>query len=483
MAVGVGTAYGSRQGSLQSECPQAEFRSEVARRDQGRPCGGALYDSIDRHSAQQSKALTFCLRSAKMPSTQCLAGLGPTYGSKDRPAGITESLTPMNETTTAHPSAESPGNRYDRMEWAGAFGDLGTLIPFVVAYIGVLKLEPFGVLFAFGSAMLACGLYYKTPIPVQPMKAIGAVAATQAVQTAVVTPAAVYSAALATGLIWVILGLSGAAARVARFIPPAVVLGIMLGLGFGFMLEGVKMMQTNWIVAVIGGIGTLLLMGNRKIPAMFVLLAFGAAVGMVQNPELFVQLVQTPIGIKTPTFALSDLTWNQVFVGVVLLALPQIPLTLGNAVIAIKEENNRLFPQRPVSEGGVAVSTGIMNMFSATVGGVPMCHGAGGMAGHVAFGAKTGGSVVILGALLVILAVFLSGSVEVLFKLFPAAVLGVILFLTGGQLALGSSAFPAERGNRIVLLLTAALCMWNVAAGFIVGVALHHLNKRHLLQM
>ena len=80
------------------------------------------------------------------------------------------------------------------MEWAGAFGDLGTLIPFVVAYIGVLKIDPFGILFTFGTALVICGLYYKTPFPVQPMKAIGAVATTQAAQTAVITPAAVCSA-------------------------------------------------------------------------------------------------------------------------------------------------------------------------------------------------------------------------------------------------------------------------------------------------
>ena len=65
------------------------------------------------------------------------------------------------------------------MEWAGAFGDLSTLIPFVVAYLSVLKMDPFGVLFAFGAAMLVCGFYYRTPMPVQPMKAIGAVAATR----------------------------------------------------------------------------------------------------------------------------------------------------------------------------------------------------------------------------------------------------------------------------------------------------------------
>ena len=38
--------------------------------------------------------------------------------------------------------AAPAGNRFDRMEWAGAFGDLGTLIPFVVAYISLLKMDP-----------------------------------------------------------------------------------------------------------------------------------------------------------------------------------------------------------------------------------------------------------------------------------------------------------------------------------------------------
>lgn len=381
------------------------------------------------------------------------------------------------------PRSTGKGNRYDRMEWAGAFGDLGTLIPFVAAYIGVLKLDPFGVLFAFGLCMLACGLRYKTPIPVQPMKAIGAVAVTQAAQTAVVTPGAVYGAALATGAAWLFLGLSGMAARVTRLVPPAVVLGIMLGLGFGFMLEGVKMMQTDWPIALLASLGTLVLMGNRTLPAMFVLLAFGAAVGAWRQPQLLHELSQVPVGLPAFSFALSDVGWHELAIGTVLLALPQLPLTLGNAVIAIKEENNRLFPQHPVSENGLAVSTGIMNVFSAVAGGVPMCHGAGGMAGHVAFGARTGGALVILGLILLALALFFSAGVALLFKLFPLSILGVILFLTGAQLALGSSALPADRNQRLVALITAALCMWNVAAGFMLGLALHLMVRRGWVRM
>src|SRR5580698_2704779 len=126
-------------------------------------------------------------------------------------------------------------NRFDRMEWAGAFGDLGTLLPFVVAYLAALKMDPFGVLFSFGLAMVICGLVYKTPFPVQPMKAIGAVATTQAAQTLTVTAGAVHAASLASGAIWLVLGLTGTAQRVARLVDRPVVVGIILGLGFGFM--------------------------------------------------------------------------------------------------------------------------------------------------------------------------------------------------------------------------------------------------------
>lgn len=369
-------------------------------------------------------------------------------------------------------------NRFDRMEWAGAFGDLGTLIPFVVAYIGVLKMDPFGILVSFGAAMVVCGLYYRTPFPVQPMKAAGAVAITQAAQTAVITPAAVVGASLVTGILWLVLGLTGAAERIAKWVPRAVVLGIILGLGMGFMLEGIKMMATGWLIGTIGLTGTLLLTTNRTIPAMFVLLIFGAVVGAIGDPEALRAMSSLSIEFRAPSFVLATITWHDLAIGAVFLALPQLPLTLGNALIAIREENNRLFPDRPVTDRTVATSTGVMNLAGAALGGVPMCHGAGGMAGHVAFGARTGGALVILGTILLGLAFFLSGSVETIFRLFPPAVLGVILFLTGAQLALGSCDFGTDKAERFVTLVTAAFSMWNVGIAFIVGLAAAWLARR-----
>jgi Molybdate transporter of MFS superfamily len=369
------------------------------------------------------------------------------------------------------------------MEWAGAFGDLGTLIPFVVAYIAVVKVAPLGVLFSFGLALVLCGLYYRTPFPVQPMKAIGAVAATQAAQTAVVSQATVYAAALATGCIWLLLGLTGATGAVTRRVPRAVVIGIVLGLGMGFMLKGIQMMSSDWAIAAVALVGTLLLLTNRVIPAMFLLLLFGAAVGVIGHPGALATVRATHVELRWPTFALSSVGWHDLLIGTTLLALPQVPLTLGNAVLAIREENNRLFPDRPVTENGVAISTGVLNLAGAALGGVPMCHGAGGMAGHVMFGARTGGAPIILGVLLLGVALFFSGSVEGILSVLPPPVLGVILFLTGAQLALGSCDFSRNKGERFVTLVTAAFAIWNVGLAFVAGVALTVLATRGRLRL
>ena len=369
------------------------------------------------------------------------------------------------------------------MEWAGAFGDLGTLIPFVVAYISMLSLDAFGVLFSFGLAMIACGVVYRTPFPVQPMKAVGAIATTQAAQTLTITAGAVYAASLASGAIWLLLGLTGAAQKITRLIGRPVVVGIILGLGFGFMLNGARLMADNWWI---GGVAlgiTLLLLGSRRMPAMFLLLIFGGVCGIIVDPTLASQLADITVDPRMPSFALAGITWNDFMIGTLFLALPQVPLTLGNAIIAITEENNQLFPDRPVTEQRAAISTGLMNLGSAALGGIPMCHGAGGMAGHVRFGARTGGAPIILGTILLVLALFFSSSLTTLLRIFPPAILGVILFLTGAQLALGACDISKDKGERLATVITAALAIWNVGIAFVVGSAVYLVARRGWLKL
>jgi len=395
---------------------------------------------------------------------------------------MNSSLPPGSQAAAA-PNVSGAALSFGRGEWAGAFGDLGTLVPFLLAYITIVGIEPAGMLLAFGVAFAAAGIYFRTPFPVQPMKAIGAVAITGAAQTAVITPQAVAVAALATGVIWLLLGLTGTTERVARWVGRPVTLGIVLGLGIAFMLDGTRMMATGiWLAAPLLLL-TILLLANRALLAMVLILAAGAAWAVLTEPAVAGALARIEVGVKPPAWPFHGLNWEAVFVGVVLLALPQVPLTLGNAVIAPVEFNNREFSDRPVTERKVAISTGIMNTIGSLIGAVPMCHGAGGMAAQVSFGARTGGAPVIIGVLLIVLALALSESVAILLRLFPHPALGVMLFLAGIQLALGSCDFSKDKGERFVTLGTAALSVWNVGIAFVFGVAVLWIVRRGWLRL
>ena len=370
-------------------------------------------------------------------------------------------------------SARRTKNLYNKMEWAGAFGDIGTLIPFVVAYITIVKVEPLGLLFMFGISLLIAGLYYKTPLPIQPMKAIGAAAIAGGI-----SPAALFGSGLTTGIFWLLAGATGAIRPISKLATKPVVRGIMLGLGLSFMVAGINRMKTAPVLAGIALVVTYLLLTNPRIPAMFMLLIIGVVSAVIMDPQLMSELAKIHIGFKLPVFSLFAMTWNDLVAGTLLLTLPQIPLTFGNAVIAIVAKNNELFPDRKVTEKKIAVSQGIMNLVAPIFGGVPMCHGAGGMAGHVRFGAKTGGALVILGSLLVLIALFFSDSVAIFFKIFPNAILGVILFFAGSELAIVVRDIGDKKSDFYVMLIVAAFAMWNMGAAFLAGVILDNSLRR-----
>jgi hypothetical protein len=374
-------------------------------------------------------------------------------------------------------------NRFDRMEWAGAFGDLGTLIPFVIAYVATLKLDPSAVLLPFGLAMIASGLLYRTPFPAQPMKAIAAVATTQAAQTFTVTAGAIYASSLMTGVLWLVLGLTGLAGRIAALISKPVLQGLILGLSIGFMVTATGMMAQNGWLAAAALLVSLILLNSRRFPAMFFLLLFGAACGVWLGPPVAETWTSVGIGVHLPRLAIGEIKWADLVIGTAFLALPQVPLTLGNAVVAITEENNRLFPERRVSHRRVAVSTGLMNLGSGILGGVPMCHGAGGMAGHVQFGARTGGAPIILGTIFVVMSILFGPSIALVLQVFPTAVLGVILFLTGARFAMGACDISEDNGERFATVVTAALAIWNVAIAVLMGYALHFAASRRWIRL
>jgi hypothetical protein len=177
------------------------------------------------------------------------------------------------------------------------------------------------------------------------------------------------------------------------------------------------------------------------------------------------------------------LSWPEVVTGTLVLAVPQVALTLGNAVIATAEEHNSLFPHRPISVRLLALDHGLMNLVAAPLGGVPMCRGAGGMAGHIRFGARTGGALVILGALLMVGALFFADSVATVFRLFPLPVLGVILFFGGIELAVGINGDTFSRSERTVLVVTAGIALWNMGVAYLAGLLLYHAAQRRILRL
>src|SRR5712691_7502844 len=179
------------------------------------------------------------------------------------------------------------GNEFNRSELAGAFGDLGTLIPFVVGYITINRLDPQGVLLGFGLLAVLTGLYFRTPMSVQPMKAIATVAVTH---PGVVTPGGIFVSAVVTGMFWLGMGLTGAVSWIAAVTARPVVRGITLGLGLSFVLEGVRLMERGWLVAVPGALLTFTLLGRPRLPAMLALLAYGAAMALAMDATLMQDL-------------------------------------------------------------------------------------------------------------------------------------------------------------------------------------------------
>jgi MFS superfamily sulfate permease-like transporter len=333
-----------------------------------------------------------------------------------------------------------------------AFGDVGTFVPFVVGYLVITGLEPGGILLSFGVAQIGVGLYYRTPLAVQPMKAIASAAVSQ---PGVVTAGALQAAGLFTGVLWLLLGLTGAASWLGRLAGRPVVNGLVLGLGLGLALQGIRMAAEDPVVGVTAGVLALALLSRAPAPAMLALLTLGLGVAVVRTPALPGELAAVAWDWRLPVVALPAIGWREAVTGVMALAVPQATLTLGNAVVAATEENNAAIPDRPVTVRTMAISHGLLNVVSAPLGGVPLCHGAGGMAAHRRFGARTGGALIMLGVLTLLAGLGFAEAIALLLRAFPAGVLGVVLLFGSLELVASLRLDGADRGDRYVTFATA----------------------------
>jgi len=362
----------------------------------------------------------------------------------------------------------SRGLRFDLSEASGALGDLGTFVPIVVSLVAVCGLDAGTVLLFAGLANVATGLIFRQPIPVQPMKAIAAVAIAEGL-----APGSIAAAGLAMGVVLLILSLSGGIGMVERLVPRPIVRGIQLGVGLKLVTKGLDLVaQTSWdsadgwVVAAVLGALTLVASRWRRFPSALVIFAVGLCLMGITNSGILGDLSW---GWDGPSLVLpTALEWRT---GILQGAVPQLPLTLLNSVIAVCVLSEDLFPGRGVSTRRMATSVSLMNLLSCPFGAMPACHGSGGLAGQYRFGARTGGSVVLLGLAKVVLALALGGSAAVLLASYPSSVLGVLLLFAGAELALPARKV-VERDDFLLVVLTAGgVLAVNTAVGFALGLA------------
>lgn len=355
---------------------------------------------------------------------------------------------------------------FNLRELAGSMGDFGTLFPLAIGYFAVNGMNPSGLLVMLGIANIATGIVYKLPMPLQPMKVLAVVAIAQRWPTS-----QIYASGVATGAIWLILSLTGLVQKLAAVTPRSVVRGIQISLGIMLAIEGFKMISTGWILGGISIVIVLILRTNKYAPAAIVLMVMGVGI-MVFRGELR-EAFQPGFTMPPVTLFKPVEMWK----GLVLAGFAQLPLTATNAVIATSALLKDYFPSKPVSEKKLALNMGIMNITLPFFGGMPMCHGAGGLAGQHYFGARTGGTNIIEGVIEISLGLFLAGSIAALFALFPMSIIGSMMFLAGIQLT--TFVRTIKRNELIIMALTAVVSLLsNMAIGFVVAMVVYHSFKR-----
>ncbi|MGH9790713.1 MAG: putative sulfate/molybdate transporter [Candidatus Acidiferrales bacterium] len=364
--------------------------------------------------------------------------------------------------------------RFDRNELSGAFGDLGTDFPLIVGMILVGGLDAASVLVLFGAMQILTGVVYGLPMPVQPLKAMAVIVITQRVSGDVLA-----GGGLAIGVAMLLLSVTGLIDALARAVPKSVVRGIQFGLGLQLASLALKDYvpadgAPGFALAAVAFVITIALLGNRRLPPAPLLIALGVAYALAL--KLDGGALAGAVSFALPK--LQSVTWDAILTGALLLALPQIPLSLGNSILATRQVVADLFPEKRLTVRKISFTYALMNLISPWLGGIPTCHGSGGMVGHYAFGGRTGGSVVIEGSLYVALGLFFSGGFQTVIELFPRPVLGVILLFEAVALLLllrdmlgstrdftivalaGLAAFGLPYGYLVALLLGTALAYW-----------------------
>lgn len=355
---------------------------------------------------------------------------------------------------------------FNLRELAGSMGDFGTLFPLAISYIAINGLNPAGLFIMLGLTNIALGLIYRLPMPLQPKKVIAGTAIAQGW-----SPSLVYASGFGLGLIWLVLVFTGLLRRLLKITPPYIVTAIQLALGVLLGWQAFEWMLPAPLLGLVAIAIVLILRENRYAPASIILMVLGVVI-MAWNGDLpdtwDLSLTLPPLTIPRP---------GDVWEAMLLAGFAQIPLSITNAVIAPAALIREYFPEKAVGEDKLMLNMGFMNIAASFFGGMPMCHGASGLAGQHYFGARTGGTPIIEGVIEVAIGLFLSQSIADVMAAFPMPLIAGMMLLVSVELA---KPVIELRGWKLALAVgTAALCVvTNMAVGFVGGLAAAHLLKR-----
>jgi hypothetical protein len=369
----------------------------------------------------------------------------------------------MSEEKTA--PGRWPDFRFTAEEVSGAVGDYGTLIPIIlgVAFVSDIRLGP--VLLFFAIFYIATGLWYRAPVPVEPMKAVGAVVIAESLSAGEIA-----ASGLIIGAIFLLIGMLQGMKWLRGAIPQAVVRGVQLGLALILLKTSVTFILPDPVIAAACiGIVILFLVAKkvRSVPDLsaFVILGIGAGIAVWQSGLPPISLIALPSVVFPDLADFISGTW--------LLVIPQVPLTLTNAILATSLLMHDLL-NREIDPDRLSKSIGVMNLGSCLFGGFPVCHGAGGLAAQYRFGARTGGSNIISGLILLPIALFFATPEFV--DMLPVGIFGALLVFVG--IELGKHSMKTDEKG-LVLLMGAIALLSNITVAFIIGFLITWIERKY----
>ena len=380
--------------------------------------------------------------------------------------------------------------RFDRNEFAGAVGDVGTDIPLILLLIPACNLDARSVLMVFGACQVFSAFAYRLPIPVQPMKAMATFAIAAAGTEQAISGQTLAAAALLAGAAMLFLSFSGGISLIGRVVPKVVIRGLQFGLGIKLAMAAMQKYLpydgfVGYVLAAVGCVLVLVLRKNKKLPAAIAVLILGVAYVAVMvafQPDQVASIIQNKgagssvgmeflngphVSLGLPVFVTPEFN---MFLNLMVLQLvvTQLPLSLGNAVLATSQTVSDLFPKHRVKPRKLGITYGIVNLIAPLFGGIPVCHGSGGLVGHYVFGGRTGGSVLIYGLAFLIFGCLFGNSFYGFIMIFPASLLAVLLVFEGiGLMRL--SADTARDSTDFFVVLLVGLIGAGVYFGFFIG--------------